>query len=219
MKITDLSGQIKKGIWKYGDMYPDYSPRQIHAGENCFFCEVFEGFNSQTGTYLETTAHMNGYAGNRLIEDVSLEELVDIPCSVIRLRIDLSPCSGGRPRITASDFEKAAAGRTFNRGEALLFCCGWSDWYSPDFLSGCPYLSLDAMEWLLAREPSILGSDLPSWEKDEGVFETYKKTDTLMLAPLVNLEKIESTRGRLTVLPLNILHTCCTPVRAIFVEE
>ena len=217
MKITDLSGQIKKGIWKYGDMYPDYTPRQIHAGENTFFCEVFDGFNSQTGTYLETTAHMNGYEGNKLIEDIDLSKLVNVPCNIIHLNIAHSTTM--RPKITKDDFIKASSGQTLHEGDALLFCCDWSDWYSPDFLDCCPYLTIDAMEWILSQKPSILGSDLPSWEKDEGVFDLYAKSNTLMVAPLVNLEQTTSVRGKLTVLPLNIMHTCCSPARIIFIEE
>ncbi|MDD6034042.1 MAG: cyclase family protein [Oscillospiraceae bacterium] len=217
MTITDLSGEIRPGLWKYGDMYPDYQPRQIHAAPDTFFCEVFDGFNSQTGTYLETTAHFNGYEGQKLLEDYPLSRKVNLPCRILRLDIALSHTE--RPRITAEDFQKALKGVGLVPGEALLFSCGWEDWYSEDFLSCSPYLSRDAMVWILKQKPSLLGSDLPSWEKDEHVFELFSKTDTLMAAPLVNLRKPVSEHGLLTVLTPHLPGTCCAPARAIFVEE
>lgn len=216
MKIIDLSGKIKKGIWTYGEMYPNFMPRQIVAGENTFFCEVFDGFTSQTGTYLETTAHSKGYAGNMMIEDIDIAKLVNIPCSVIHLD-HLGFSNGGK--ITDEDFISAVKGHHINKGDAILFCCGWNDWYAPNFLTDSPCLSLKAMEWLLSFEPFILGSDIPCWQKDENLFGRFSQTNTLLLAPLVNLEQVNMFHVKLTVLPINITATCCIPARAIITEE
>jgi kynurenine formamidase len=216
MKIIDLSEKIKQGIWTYGEMYPNFVPRQIIAGDNIFFCEVFDGFTSQTGTYLETTAHVKGYEGNTMIEDIDVSRLVNVPCSVIHL--DPKKFSNGG-KVTDEDFVAAIEGQDINKGDAILFCCGWSDWYAPDFLNNSPCLSVKAMEWLLSFEPCILGSDIPCWQNEENVFNLFSQTETLLLAPLVNLEQVTNFHVKLTVLPINITSTCCVPARAIIIEE
>ena len=40
-----------------------------------------------------------------------------------------------------------------------------------------------------------------------------------MLAPLVNLEQIPTTRVKLTALPLHIPGTSCIPCRAVITED
>ena len=109
-------------------------------------------------------------------------------------------------------------GMSCPEGCALLLDSGHDDWYAPDFLSAAPWMSLDAMEWLLEKRPSLIGSDTPAWQKDEPVFDLFAPKDILLLAPLVGLSAIRGTDARLTVLPLNIEGTCCSPARAIVVE-
>ena len=216
MAIYDISGVIREGIWKYSDAYPDY--REEHTSnepDRCFF-EIFHGFHSQTGTYLETTAHNNGYDKTRLLIDVPVSALVHVPCRVIHLDFEETEKNGGK--ITAAMLEAAANGMDFPRDCAILFESGWDDWYSPDFLAKTHYLSRDAMEWILAKAPSIVGSDTAVWQKDESVFDLFTVTDILLLAPLVGLERVTGKDAFLTVLPVKVEGTCCAPARAIIVE-
>ena len=212
MKIHDISGIIREGIWKYGPAYPDYRPVSTSAEPGKCFFEIFEGFNSQTGTYLETAAHVNGYEGNRLIADVDVSRLYNIPCRVLHVKPD------GK-KITAAHFEKAALGMTLPEGCALLIDSGHDDWYEEDFLTSAPWMTLDAMEWLLDKKPSLIGSDTPAWQKEEPVFDLFAPKDILLLAPLTGLSKTDGRNALLTVLPLNIEKTCCAPARAVLVEE
>ncbi len=214
MAIIDISGNIRKGIWNYGDMYPDFKLISKSADVNKCFFEIFDGFNSQTGTYLETTAHINGYNKTRLIADVDVNELVDIPVRVLHVGKFLN----GEKMITASMLSKASEGIDFPKGCAILLDSGWQDWYRQDFVSNATYLSLDAMQYLLSKEPSIMGSDTPTWQKTEDVFTTFAKTDILLLAPLVNLDKVCGKNAKLTVLPVKVEGTCCAPARAVIVE-
>ena len=211
MKIYDITGPVREGIWKYGDMYPDYRPVGASAEPGKCFFEIFEGFNSQTGTYLETAAHITGYEGHRLIADVPVEALYEIPCRVFHVK----PEDG---RITAAHLEAAARGMEIPQGCALLFEAGHDDWYSPEFQTKAPWLSLDAMEWLLSKKPCLIGSDTPAWQKDEPVFDLFVPHDILLLAPLTGLSKVDGRDAKLTVLPLNIEGTCCVPCRAVIVE-
>ena len=216
MAIYDISGVIREGIWRYSDTYPDYREEHTsNAPDSCFF-EIFHGFHSQTGTYLETTAHNNGYDKTRLLIDVPVSALVDVPCRVLHLDFDETENNGGK--ITAAMLEKASVGMDFPRDCAILFESGWDDWYSPDFLEKTHYLSRDAMEWIIAKAPSIVGSDTAVWQKDESVFDLFTVTDMLLLAPLVGLDRVPGKNGRLTVLPVRVEGTCCAPARAVIIE-
>jgi len=216
MKIHDITGTICEGIWKYGDSYPDYHPEHTSSEPGKCFFEIFHGMNSQTGTYLETTAHNNGYEKTRLIADVPANELVNIPCRV--LHIDQTMLHANNGKITAEMLEAAASGLEIPHNCAILLDSGWDNWNAPDFLSAAPYLSLSAMQRLLAWEPSLIGSDTPAWQKDEPVFDLFTQTDILLLAPLVGLADVDGCNAELTVLPLKIEHTCAAPARAVIVE-
>ena len=88
-------------------------------------------------------------------------------------------------------------------------------------LDKSPYIK-EAMEYLISLKPYLLGSDFPRWDnirKSEGFFQAFYDANILMLAPCVNLHKISSVRCKLTVLPLKIEGTSCTPCRAVIVEE
>jgi kynurenine formamidase len=65
----------------------------------------------------------------------------------------------------------------------------------------------------------LIGSDTPAWQKDENVFDLFAATDTLLLAPLINLSEIVGKDCRLTVLPVSIENTCCAPARAVIIEN
>lgn len=211
MKIYDVSGNIREGIWKYGDAYPDYRPVPSSAApDKCFF-EIFEGFNSQTGTYLETSAHIVGYDGHRLISDLAVEELYESPCRILHVKTE-------NGKITADSLESAAMGMSVPKGCALLIDTEHDDWYAPNFLSSAPWMTMGAMEWLLAKEPCLIGSDTPTWQKEEPVFDIFACRDILLLAPLTGLSQIDGKNAKLTVLPLNIEKTCCSPARAVVID-
>ncbi|MEG1752391.1 MAG: cyclase family protein [Christensenella sp.] len=217
MEHIDLSGVIKQGIWRYGQMYPHFIQRSIQVEPSRFFCEIFDGFHSQTGTYLETTAHLNGYEGQKLIQDIQIESFIMRPCYVLKL--DKAAVKANNNRITREILQVALGNNEITPNSAILFCAGVDDWYDESFLSNAPFLTRNAMEWLIAQKPFLIGSDTPAWEAEEPVFDLFAKTDILLLAPLVNLEKVTAYSAYLTVLPLNIPNTCCVPCRAVLTQN
>lgn len=217
MPVYDISGPIREGIWKYGDAYPDFCLEHTSAEPGTFFFEIFHGMNSQTGVYLETTAHVNGYETGRMLSDVPVSALVNIPCRVLHLDRDALAESGGA--ITLTILQKAMEGLYFPEGCAILFEAGWDDWYAPEFLDGGPWLTRESMAYLLSKKPSLMGSDTSAWQNEEPVFDLFAATDTLLLAPLVGLDKVPGKNGLLTVLPILVEGTCCAPARAVIVEE
>lgn len=226
----DLTGLIEPGIWTYGMPYPEFqlvSIQGIFSGERQVFAEAFQGMHSQTGTYLETNAHYYGYETSLSIDQIPINDLINIECVVLSIPLDFSPSNSidkyQRMPITRTQLQEAAVGIDLKPGQAILLDTDWGQYWSEDFfLTKCPYITLDAMKWLLEQKPFLLGSDIPRWENDtndEGVFPIFYAQDILMLAPLVHLDKISVKTGDLTVLPLHIANTCASPCRVIYCES
>ena len=221
MKIYDVTGKISEGLWNYGPPFPDYRPRPLPQPEWVearVWCDIFEGMNSQTGTYLETPAHLLGPESSYNLDAVDIARLVDLP--VVHLKLsDGIHRPGRRAAVTVPMLEEALGERSVDRGKALIISCGWGrHWFEADYLEDCPYITRDAMEWIVRRRPFLLGSDIPRWEnleRPEGIFPIFYAADILMLAPLVIPEDMTGTDLTLTALPIRVTDTCCAPCRAI----
>jgi len=66
--------------------------------------------------------------------------------------------------ITVADLEEALRRQstTLEPGDAVLINTGWGHHWARDnarYVSGCPGIGVAAAEWLMAREPILLGSD------------------------------------------------------------
>lgn len=226
MKITDITGVIRKGMWNYEDPFPRFDIRPLGkvpwvSGE--VYCEVFEGLHSQTGTYLETPAHYYGNDKCYLAADIPVEKLVNIPCAILNLDGGLFESPTARIPITAEMLDSCPGSRDIPGNCAIIVGTGWGKyWMDDSYLNLSPYFTYEAMQWLIAKKPFLLGSDIPRWEnleKPQGFFERFYSADILMLAPCVSIEKIKKNKGMLTVLPLNIPGTSAVPCRALIIEE
>ncbi len=226
-KVIDITGEIRDGMWNYEFPFPEYHIKplpEVPWVTTKVYCEIFDGLHSQTGTYLETPAHFYGPEKSYNLIDVPVEKLFDIPCVLIMID-GLDSISGSRKAITAKMLEKALGERTIPEGCALVVGCGWGKfWFDKDYLDASPYLTLDAMEWLVSKKPFILATDFPRWENLQspgGIFPVFYAADILMLAPVVNLENVDSSceNLKLTVLPIKASGTSCTPCRAVITEE
>jgi len=226
MKITDITGKIHNGMWSYGEPFPDYRMTPLPQPEwvkTKVYCEIFEGMNSQTGTYLETPAHLLGYEKSCAVSDIPIEKLYEIPAVILQLETENSDT---RPPIMAEMLMKAANEISLDRDElhnaALVISTGWGKhWSMPDYLDKAPYFTLEAMRYLISLKPYILATDTPRWEnleKPQGFFPEFYAADILMLAPIVNTENINNSRVQLTVLPMAIEGSCCVPSRALIIE-
>lgn len=225
LEIIDLTGEIKTGMWHYEAPFTEFSLQplpEVPWVKGRVYCEIFQGLNSQTGTYLETPAHYFGNDNCYLLADVPVKKLVNLACRVLMLPENAFAGSQRTP-VTLPMLLSAAAGNQPLPGEALLIGTGWGkNWDAADYLSRSPYFTREAMDWLIAQKPFLLGSDIPRWESFEhpqGFFESFYRANILMLAPCVNLEQAGSGFFRLTALPLHIPGTSCAPCRAVLCRE
>ncbi len=225
-RMYDITGTIENGMWRYDDPYTPINiiplPPVPWAGVKVY-AEIFEGMHSQTGTYLETPAHV--YApgeplGYPLI-DVPLEKMVNVPC--VLLNLPLVEKGPERHAITAEALAACPGADQIRQGDAILVGSGWGKyWMDPDYVTMGPYFTKGAMDWMLEKKPVIIGSDSSRWEnleQPQGFFGDFYAANVLMLAPLVNLEQVPFTSCSLTALPIKVTGTCAAPVRAILTEE
>jgi kynurenine formamidase len=218
MKLIDLTGPIYTGMWQYCPQYPGARIEECALPDfakpgAALYCQKF-AIGGQTGTYIETAAHID-----RSATPVAELPLADfwLDCVIIRL-----PDQYPSARISRDELERAAP--PIRPGDAVLLRTGWDrHWRAPDFVEGSPYLSREAAEWLIDQRPALLGSDLPRFDSvraPEFPWRRFFAEVKLLLAPVVNLDAVPVDRARLIAFPLKIEGAVSTPCRAaVLVEE
>ena len=218
-EVIDLTGGIYSGMWHMASPYPPVEVKEIPlAGRfNLVDYAIYAQEMSlpvQASTYLETAAHM--YPEREKIDELPLERFF---LSAVVLQLPRGP----EGLITADDIEAglATAGETVRPGEALLISTGWdSHWDEPDFMTHSPHFRYSAVEWVVQHKCGLLGSDAANWSdlsEKPSFFPMFFRSETLLLAPLVNLRRIPVSRIKLIVLPLRIRGACASPCRALAV--
>lgn len=222
-ETIDLSGPLYEGMWSYNAL-PDldvhiteFEVKQLTSIAEQGFESYHFALSSVTGTYLETGAHM--LEGAPLLDDLPVSAFVRpaVVCHVPRKE----------PLGLIRRAELARHCPPIRPGDALLIDCGWgSRWRSADYVTAGPNFHIDCLDWLLAQPISMLGVDIPCIEsarsRPDGVEAAGNmliplfKQGVLLLAPLINLDQIQSDRGELIALPLKVEKLSGAPCRAIF---
>ena len=212
--IVDITGPIYQDMWTYGPPYEPFRMEEVPPVDWVAYPTYSQNvtMNVQTGTYLETGAHM--FPGMRTIDKLRPEELF-LDARVIYIKE-----KGPKAAITREELGNLTG---IAPGSAILMCTGWGrNWESLGFLEDSPYFLAEAMDYLLSFKPALIGADLPRWDNlanPQGFFERFFRQDVLLLAPLVNLEKFGKRTGKLIVLPLPIRGACASPARAVVMSD
>ncbi len=170
----------------------------------------------QASTYLETAAHMD--PSRIKIHELPLERLVT---EAVVLKIPL----GADAHITPALIQEALqeAGERLRPGDSLLIATGWDvKWDDPDYLLYPPHFTGEAIDWIVQQRVGLLGCDSPLWDgrrDPQNFFPRFFQSDTLLLAPLVNLFAVQRPRVRLLTLPLKVGGVCAAPCRAVVMED
>ena len=221
-KYVELSGVIENGMWSYKvlpgleGVVPDVKIETIASIENeGFFSSKIE-VASISGTYVESSSHMLKDGKN--IDSYSIEDFIK-PAKIVRLK-----GIGENSLIDADILERNAP--EIKKGEALIVDTGWYRmWNKPGYVLKCPNYLRNALEWILNKEISILGVDVPcieaSWSEDNHsekgslLVEMFRK-GVVLAAPLVNLDRIEVDSGLLYCFPMNVAGVSGAPARVVF---
>lgn len=228
--LIDLSGPLFEGMWSYNALpgldtrMPGYEVEQVTWVDQTGFESFRFVMGSTTGTYLETSAHVIDRSsplgeGAPLLEDLAPADFIwsAVVCHV--------PRKDARQLIRRAELEAHCP--PVQEGDALLIECGWgAQWRSPRYVSDGPSFHPDCLPWLLEQPFSLLGVDVPCiqspWplpdgaQHDGNMLLPVFQRGALLVAPLVNLDRVQVTRGELMVFPLRVEGVSGAPCRAIF---
>jgi len=223
MRVIELSGPIYNGMWSYGNHYPQFHHRQMgieYAGEK-YSIDVFEGMHAQTGLYVESPGIATGAGQGGLNERVPIEKLFMIDAYVLQVPYQTLAVRDGRPFISLEQIRSAEKEKIPPKA-AILVATGYGrNWEKPDYVEKTWFFKKDALDYLMDKEPFLVGGDSCVWENPvhpEGAFDRFYKMGILLLAPCINLELVKSFKVKLTVMPLRIRGSAICPVRAVIVE-
>ena len=224
-QTIDLSGPLYNGTWSYnmlgtlGVQLPEFSVERLSTVAQNGFESFSFGMSSLSGSYIETASHM--MEGAPMLSDLPVESFIR-PAVVCHV-----PRKGPEELIHGA--ELAVACPPIQAGDALLIDCGWGNqWRSSGYVTCCPAFHFDCLPWLLTQQFSILGVDTPCIENARSrptgneqvgaMLTPIFRRGILLLAPLINLDRITTSRGEIIALPLNISGASGAPCRAVFRE-
>lgn len=216
-RIRDISGWIYNGMWSYCPEYPGAEITELP--HPAFLPKDFPVYlqqfvvGGQTGTYIETKAHVDKSATN--VTDLPLTDFCR-PAVVINVGF-----KNTNEPITLADVEHA--GVQIRPGDAVLLSTGWDrKWEDADYIDGSPYISREAALWLFDREIGLLASDFPRFDIPSAMqfpWAEFWDRVNLLLAPVTNLQGLSGRCGQLIAFPMKIRGACATPCRAALMLE
>lgn len=214
-ELIELSGELRNGARLLDPPYPPVTISQLDlrpmakGWEYLPYTQTMH-LSVQSSTYLETAAHL--FPEREKIGDIGLEHL--FPSTVV-LQIPKSP----NEKVTAPDIESALerVREQVSTGDALLIATGY-DRFSEPSGDRSPRFRYDAVEWAVQHGCSILGSDMSNWQDPDekpSFFPMFFRSQTLLLAPMVNLTTVSVARIQMVVMPLRIEGACASPCRVV----
>ena len=221
MTIIDVSGPIYNGMWSYGPPFPEFklvelkNPKWVNFTA---YSQAFEGFCMTTGTYINGPAHALGLKNSYPIHKIPIEKLFDIEAYVLKFDLNKLAKEGNRPYVTFKDIKRTEK-ENIPKGSSIILATGWGKhWEMNDYLTHNWFLKKDAAEYLVSKKPFILAADTPSYDnidKQQGLWDLIYGNNILVVAPLVNTEKITKYKVKLYICPLNIINTTGLPCRVM----
>jgi len=223
-KIFDISGWLENDMWSYSvlpgleNIIPSVEISTIATVKKDGFFASKIIMSTLSGTYLEAGSHIS--ENNKNLDEYTVEDFIK-PVKIIRL-----PKQRAKALIDAKLLENNAP--IIKKGDALIIDTGWGAmWNKLGYVLDCPNMARSALEWVLEKNISIFGVDIPciegAWaeEKDQekgSLLTALFEKKVLLLAPLINLDKLVKNEGKLICLPINIKGTSGAPVRAIIMQ-
>jgi len=226
MKVIDITGPIYTGMWYFGEPWKRFKfvTRYHELPEIGIKARIedFEGFNGHCGMHIETPATGIGMENSYPLIDVPIEKLVNVNAYIYQIPYDSLPITDGKPYISVSDLKKAEK-EDVPEDAVILISTGYGkNWFSDDYLTKSWFIKREAMYYLIDKKPFLLGvdaTDFENWANPEKFMERFFNSDILLMAPLINLEKIKNFKVNFTALPLKIKDAAICPTRAVVIEE
>lgn len=211
MPLIDLSHTIEHGMVTYpglpGPIICDYMSREgsrKHYAPGVEFQIGKIEMVANTGTYLDSPFHR--YADGKDLAQLPLESLADLDAVMV-------PAPSGRA------IDRKAFKRVELEGKAVLVRTGWDvHWRTERYLSGAPFLTQDAAEYLLDHGVILVGIDSLNID-DIGdparpVHSTLLAAEVPIVEHMCNLSSVPERDFRFFAVPAKIAGLGTWPVRA-----
>lgn len=219
--LIDASGPIYEGMWSYGAPFKKFKLKELKKPDWVEFkayAQEFEGFDISTGSYINGPAHALGIERSYPMHGINIEKLFNIDAYVLKFDISKLHRDGNRPYISLDELYQTKFLKIPDNA-AIIIATGWGEhWQKNDFLTHNRFLRRGVAEELIKKRPFLLAVDTPAldnFDNQQGLWNLIYGNGVLVVAPLINLEKLENFKVKLFVCPLNILNTAGLPCRVI----
>ena len=211
-RFIDLSHSIENGMTTYpglpAPIICDYLSREASRARYAPGVEFQIGkieMIANTGTYIDAPFHR--YKDGLDLAQLPLESLADLDTAVVR-----SPA--GNREITRAMLEGVDVG-----GKAVLVQTGWDvHWRTEHYLSGHPFLTGDAAEYLVAEGAVLVGIDSLNIDDTSDLARPVHSTLLAAGVPIVehmcNLSTVPDRHFRFFAVPAKVTGFSSWPVRA-----
>jgi arylformamidase len=211
--LIDLSHTIEHGMTTYpglpGPIICDFLSREASRAKYAPGVEFQIGkieMVANTGTYLDSPFHR--YAEGKDLANLPLESLADLEAVVIRI------APGSARAITRAAFQGVDL-----EGKAVLVHTGWDvHWRTERYLSGHPFLTDDAAQFLLDQGVSLVGIDsLNIDDTDDAtrpVHSALLGAEVPIVEHMCNLSSVPERDFRFFAVPAKVSGFGTWPVRA-----
>ena len=212
-RLIDLSHTIEHGMTTYpgipAPIMCDYLSREASRAHYAPGVEFQIGkieMVANTGTYIDSPFHR--YPGGRDLAQLELESLADLDTVVVRI-----------PKGSVRAITRAALEGLDLEGKAVLVQTGWDVyWRTERYLSGHPFLTGDAAEYLVSRGAALVGIDSLNIDDTE---DWSRPVHSILLAagiPIVEhmcgLSRLPKRDLRFFAVPAKVAGFGSWPVRA-----
>ena len=211
--FIDVSHEIEHGMVTYpglpGPLICDYLSRE--ASRSHYAAGVEFQINkiemvANTGTYLDAPFHR--YADGADLAQLPLECVANLDAVVVRA------APGNERSISAGAFRGMDL-----KGKAVLVRTGWDrHWRTDQYLSGHPFLTGDAAEFLRDSGAALVGIDSlnidDTADLSRPVHSILLGSGVLIVEHLCNLQSLPSAGFRFSAVPAKVVRFGSWPVRA-----
>lgn len=229
MEVIDLTHTIHDDIQIYpGDpAVPSISRGLTHEKDYCHVDVMRMG--THTGTHIDAPFHF--LAAGKKIDEISADRFVG---NGVLVNVADKPDRG---LIEADDLKSYAS--DIRKGDFVVFYTGRDRFFGTEKYYLHPYLSVECAHFLLNQGVTLVGVDAlnvdPTYREVNGldelaadlpdeneygypVHDILLGNDILIVENLCNLDKIKPVRGVYSFLPLKLMESDGSPIRAVFLN-
>ena len=222
MKIIDLTVTLRKDIISLVPGHPDFDLKDFHFHDRDFRSNSFLQISTHTGTHIDAPYHF--IKEGVTIDQLALEKIVGKA-----VLLDLKKASSPKRGFSLEQIKKAAGNKEI-AGKIAVLHSGWlkEKWGTEEFYGENPFLTQQAVDWLVDQKISSVGVDFAIDNPDQGnlslgkkfpIHRTFLRNGIPHIENLAHLELIDRDEFFIVALPLKLYKCNGAPARVIAIMD